>query len=227
MTFVFTYEYPLSKWGFCSMYFTQTKVDILPLKNKIIDKRTVYKFLVDADLYECHEESIVRKEVLGRLDQIVKIWVKTISCAKGLNEPYRLGVHGPGADVDTLCVEPRHADRDSVVRLAMLSFDAVVHSLFDYKREYKLYLLAMRFAMNINGFSSLFNLYVGRNNAIGGSDCPESVYLNLVTDLGWNYRTAYTARSRGSTSAPLPWFSLLISFIFVHICDHNPAGLPL
>lgn len=28
------------------------------------------KFLVDADLYECHEESIGRKEVLGRLDQV-------------------------------------------------------------------------------------------------------------------------------------------------------------
>ncbi|KAK1404269.1 hypothetical protein POM88_003874 [Heracleum sosnowskyi] len=88
--------------------------------------RELEKFLADAGLYESHEESIVREEVLGRLDQLVKIWVKSISRAKGLNEQlvheanakiftfgsYRLGVHGPGADIDTLCVGPRHAERD-------------------------------------------------------------------------------------------------------------------
>ncbi|KAE9607494.1 putative polynucleotide adenylyltransferase [Lupinus albus] len=97
-----------------------------PTDYDVIKTRELEKYLQDAGLYENQEEAVGREEVLGRLDQIVKIWVKTISRAKGLNEQlvqeanakiftfgsYRLGVHGPGADIDTLCVGPRHASRD-------------------------------------------------------------------------------------------------------------------
>lgn len=97
-----------------------------PTEYDIIKTQELEKFLADAGLYESHEEAISREEVLGRLDQIVKQWVKTVSRAKGLNEQlvleanakiftfgsYRLGVHGPGADIDTLCVGPRHATRE-------------------------------------------------------------------------------------------------------------------
>ncbi|KAH6805347.1 polymerase 1 [Perilla frutescens var. frutescens] len=96
-----------------------------PSESDVIKTRELEKFLVDAGLYESHEEAIQREEVLGRLDQIVKTWVKNISRAKGYNESiiheanakiftfgsYRLGVHGPGADIDTLCVGPKHATR--------------------------------------------------------------------------------------------------------------------
>ncbi|XP_047337569.1 nuclear poly(A) polymerase 1-like [Impatiens glandulifera] len=97
-----------------------------PTDYDIVKTRELEKYLVDVGLHESQEEAVSREEVLGRLDQIVKIWVKSISRAKGLNEQlvheanakiftfgsYRLGVHGPGADVDTLCVGPRHATRE-------------------------------------------------------------------------------------------------------------------
>ncbi|KAJ3694202.1 hypothetical protein LUZ60_009682 [Juncus effusus] len=97
-----------------------------PADIDIIRTQELEKYLADAGLYESPEEAVSREEVLGRLDQAVKIWIKKVSRAKGYNEQfvqeanakiftfgsYRLGVHGPGADIDTLCVGPRHATRE-------------------------------------------------------------------------------------------------------------------
>jgi poly(A) polymerase Pap1 len=67
-----------------------------------------------------------REIVLGRVAALVKKFVREVSLTRGLSEPaanaaggkiftfgsYRLGVHGPGADIDTLCVFPKHVSRE-------------------------------------------------------------------------------------------------------------------
>ena len=64
--------------------------------------------------------------MLGRVDTLVKEFVYRASIAHGLPEAaaraaggkiftfgsYRLGVHGPGSDIDTLCVAPKHVQRE-------------------------------------------------------------------------------------------------------------------
>uniref|UniRef100_A0A0A9EWX4 polynucleotide adenylyltransferase n=1 Tax=Arundo donax TaxID=35708 RepID=A0A0A9EWX4_ARUDO len=84
------------------------------------------KFLVEAGLYESPEESAKREEVLGELDKIIKDWVKQLTSQRGYTDQmveeanavlftfgsYHLGVHGPGADIDTLCVGPSYVNRE-------------------------------------------------------------------------------------------------------------------
>ncbi|KAA8540346.1 hypothetical protein F0562_024735 [Nyssa sinensis] len=77
------------------------------------------KFLVNAGLYESKEEAAKREE-------IVKDWVKQLTRMRGYTDQmvedanaviftfgsYRLGVHGPGVDIDTLCVGPSYVNRE-------------------------------------------------------------------------------------------------------------------
>jgi poly(A) polymerase len=82
-------------------------------------------------LYLCVEHALLtslpaREIVLGRLAALVKSFVKTVSISCEHSEAaaemaggkiftfgsYRLGVHGPGSDIDTLCVVPKHVSRE-------------------------------------------------------------------------------------------------------------------
>ncbi|KAE8805798.1 Poly(A) polymerase [Hordeum vulgare] len=97
-----------------------------PTEKDVVQTAEVEKFLADAGLYESQEEAVSREEVLGKLDQTVKTWIKKATRVSGYGDQfvheanakiftfgsYRLGVHGPGADIDTLCVGPRHATRN-------------------------------------------------------------------------------------------------------------------
>lgn len=69
---------------------------------------------------------VTREIVLGRMDALVKSFVRKVSLERGLSEAaanaaggkiftfgsYRLGVHGPASDIDTLCVVPKHVSRE-------------------------------------------------------------------------------------------------------------------
>jgi poly(A) polymerase len=75
------------------------------------------------NVFESPEECARREEVLGEINEALQEWVKAASAAKGIEEDleprcnlytfgsYRLGVHGPAADIDTLCIGPRHLSR--------------------------------------------------------------------------------------------------------------------
>lgn len=77
-------------------------------------------------VFESEEELNHRMEVLGRLNQLVKDWIRQRSIEKSMPAnvadavgghvytfgSYRLGVHNKGADIDALCVVPRHILRE-------------------------------------------------------------------------------------------------------------------
>ncbi|KAF9782247.1 Poly(A) polymerase central domain-containing protein [Thelephora terrestris] len=76
--------------------------------------------------FESEQECRTREIVLGKVAALVKKFVYQVSIARGLSEAtanaaggkiftfgsYRLGVHGPGTDIDTLCVVPKHVSRE-------------------------------------------------------------------------------------------------------------------
>ncbi|KAL6285584.1 hypothetical protein ACE6H2_009974 [Prunus campanulata] len=85
------------------------------------------KFLVEeAGVYESKEEATKGEEVLQRIEQIVKDWVKQLTRSRGYTEQmvedanaliftfgsYRLGVHDPGDEIEMLCVGPSYVNQE-------------------------------------------------------------------------------------------------------------------
>ncbi|GAA5838297.1 hypothetical protein JCM5353_006843 [Sporobolomyces roseus] len=88
--------------------------------------QTLIQELKERGIYEGAQEGRNREMVLGRLNTLVKQFVYQSSLNHGLSEAkareaggkiftfgsYRLGVHGPGSDIDTLLVVPKHVERE-------------------------------------------------------------------------------------------------------------------
>ncbi len=78
-------------------------------------------YLKESDFFESDLDAKKRERVLGKIDYLLKKFVSTQSKARGEQKDcggklftfgsYRLGVHDKGADIDTLCVVPRHISR--------------------------------------------------------------------------------------------------------------------
>ncbi|GAA5991095.1 hypothetical protein JCM5350_006661 [Sporobolomyces pararoseus] len=97
-----------------------------PTPRDIEITNTLIQELKDRGIYEGAEEGRNREMVLGRLNTLVKQFVYQSSLNHGLSEAkareaggkiftfgsYRLGVHGPGSDIDTLLVVPKHVERE-------------------------------------------------------------------------------------------------------------------
>ncbi|BGP12806.1 hypothetical protein JCM10213_008067 [Rhodosporidiobolus nylandii] len=88
--------------------------------------KTLIQELKGRGIYESQDEGRNREMVLGRLNKLVKEFVYRSSLNHGLSDAkareaggkiftfgsYRLGVHGPGSDIDTLLVVPKHVERE-------------------------------------------------------------------------------------------------------------------
>lgn len=85
--------------------------------------RYLMQYMRSEGLYESQEEAETRERVLGRVNDIVEAWITGVAekHQQSVEDAhakiytfgsYRLGVHGPGADIDTLCVGPSYASRD-------------------------------------------------------------------------------------------------------------------
>ncbi|OMO86631.1 hypothetical protein COLO4_21002 [Corchorus olitorius] len=113
-----------------------------PSEVDIQRNKELEKFLIESGLYESKEEAARREEVLGRINEIVKNWVKQLTRQRGYTDQmvdeanaviftfgsYRLGVHGPGADIDTLCVGPSYVNREE-------DFFIILHDILAEREE--------------------------------------------------------------------------------------------
>ncbi|RXN16713.1 poly(A) polymerase type 3-like isoform X4 [Labeo rohita] len=97
----------------------------LPKEADLVLTRKLTETLRPFGVFEEELELQRRILVLGKLNTLVKVWIRDVSEAKNIPTSvidnvggkiftfgsYRLGVHTKGADIDALCVAPRHVER--------------------------------------------------------------------------------------------------------------------
>ncbi|XP_076262746.1 poly(A) polymerase hiiragi [Rhynchophorus ferrugineus] len=96
-----------------------------PKEIDLIRTKELEDALVPFDVFESKDELDHRMYILGKLYTLVKQWIKDLSIKNNMPESvaesvggkvytfgsYRLGVHNKGADIDALCVAPKHISR--------------------------------------------------------------------------------------------------------------------
>ncbi|OIW03599.1 hypothetical protein TanjilG_06108 [Lupinus angustifolius] len=235
-----------------------------PTKNDVIKTRELEKYLRDAGLYESKQDAVCREEVLGRLDQIVKIWVKSVSRAKGYEQlvesanamiftsgSYRLGVHGPGADIDTLCVGPRYTSRDEDFFGALHKILAEIPEVTELHPVPDAYVPVMKFKFNgipidllyarlflwvipedldLSKESILHNVDEQTVRSLNGCRVTDQV-LHLVPNIQ-NFRTTlrcmrFWAKRRGVYSNVAGFLGgINLALLVARICQLFPNALP-
>lgn len=94
----------------------------------------------EMNAYESEKESKIREAVLGSIQTIVKEFVKEVCMRQGVSEAqaseaggriytfgsYRLGVHGPNSDIDTLVVCPKRVSVDDFFDLFYQKLQKIV-----------------------------------------------------------------------------------------------------
>ncbi|KAK1921134.1 putative polynucleotide adenylyltransferase [Papiliotrema laurentii] len=97
-----------------------------PTEDHIKASEALMNDLIALNQFESEQERKVRERLLSNIAQLVAKFVHDVSIKQGLSEKvateaggriytsgsYRLGVHGPGSDIDTICVCPRHIYRE-------------------------------------------------------------------------------------------------------------------
>ncbi|KAK1796135.1 hypothetical protein P4O66_009219 [Electrophorus voltai] len=98
---------------------------VLPKESDLVLTQRLTEALKPFGVFEEELELQRRILVLGKLNTLVKEWIREISESKNIPASlmdnvggkiftfgsYRLGVHTKGADIDALCVAPRHVER--------------------------------------------------------------------------------------------------------------------
>jgi len=97
-----------------------------PKPSDVERTQALIKALEPHGCFESETELTHRMEVLATLNTLIKDWIKQLSIEKNMPADvaetigghvytfgsYRLGVHNKGADIDALCVAPRHVHRE-------------------------------------------------------------------------------------------------------------------
>lgn len=110
---------------FVSLGVTDPISEAEPTPGDILQTKEMEALLRERGAFETPEEAARREDVLGKMDVVCKEWCARVGVQRGLSlelacaagaklftfGSYRLGVDGAGADVDALCVGPRHVQR--------------------------------------------------------------------------------------------------------------------